>query len=524
MLGGFALRYWMSVIDYPLNIGGRPFGELAGVRRARVRDDDSLRVDHGGGRDDRAERAAACRITRCSTRRNFATPRRDRFFLCIETADPKFDAAGDARVSRGAAPGGSIRRCGNSQFAVLVAAGRADARRACRGLPSGHARRAARRSVRGNRRFADGRGMRPLAGRHRRARAPQRRRADVHRQGERAVRRRVPVPGDARACSSAGTSGSTSTARPATAGRPMGNGMIVQRGLRPPPSFHDDKMRNQPVGYYFDVMTNGFGAMQDYRAQVDAEGSLGDRVLHPRAAVQPARHAWPTCRRTSAASSTPGPPTSAPAKPAHRTHRRGTEAMTDIRLTPCRPARLGLQRLALVVGVVGLGLCAVGFTAEPRAVLPRLAARVPVLVGRRRSARWRWMMVHHLSGGAVGRGHPAGVRGVEPRRCRSWRCCSCRSPSARSDLYLWARPEAGRHRRDPAAPGAVPERLVLLRARGASTSLIWIGAGLTLIAGWSRKQDAAPGDDALALRMQRLSGGGPRCSTGSRSSSRRSTG
>lgn len=49
----------------------------------------------------------------------------------------------------------------------------------------------------------------------------------------------------------------------------MGNGMIVQRGLRPPPSFHDDKIRNQPAGYYFDVITNGFGAMQDYRSQVD---------------------------------------------------------------------------------------------------------------------------------------------------------------------------------------------------------------------------------------------------------------
>ena len=51
----------------------------------------------------------------------------------------------------------------------------------------------------------------------------------------------------------------------------MGNGMIVQRGLRPPPSFHDEKMRNQPAGYYFDVITNGFGAMQDYRAQVDVK-------------------------------------------------------------------------------------------------------------------------------------------------------------------------------------------------------------------------------------------------------------
>ena len=49
----------------------------------------------------------------------------------------------------------------------------------------------------------------------------------------------------------------------------MGNGMVVQRGYRPPVSFHSDQVRNQPVGYYFDVMTNGFGAMPDYRAQVE---------------------------------------------------------------------------------------------------------------------------------------------------------------------------------------------------------------------------------------------------------------
>jgi mono/diheme cytochrome c family protein len=51
----------------------------------------------------------------------------------------------------------------------------------------------------------------------------------------------------------------------------MGNGMVVQRGFRPPPSFHTDRIRQQPVGYWFDVMTNGFGAMPDYRAQVAPE-------------------------------------------------------------------------------------------------------------------------------------------------------------------------------------------------------------------------------------------------------------
>jgi mono/diheme cytochrome c family protein len=49
-----------------------------------------------------------------------------------------------------------------------------------------------------------------------------------------------------------------------------GNGMVVQRGFRAPPPFDDERLRTSPVGYYFDVMTNGFGAMSDYAAQVPA--------------------------------------------------------------------------------------------------------------------------------------------------------------------------------------------------------------------------------------------------------------
>jgi mono/diheme cytochrome c family protein len=47
-----------------------------------------------------------------------------------------------------------------------------------------------------------------------------------------------------------------------------GNGMIVQRGFRRPPSYHEQRLRDAPAGYFFDVMTNGFGAMQDYATQV----------------------------------------------------------------------------------------------------------------------------------------------------------------------------------------------------------------------------------------------------------------
>ena len=48
----------------------------------------------------------------------------------------------------------------------------------------------------------------------------------------------------------------------------QGNGMVVQRGFRAPPSFHEERLRTAPVGYFFDVQTNGFGAMSDYAAQV----------------------------------------------------------------------------------------------------------------------------------------------------------------------------------------------------------------------------------------------------------------
>ena len=47
-----------------------------------------------------------------------------------------------------------------------------------------------------------------------------------------------------------------------------GNGMIVQRGYKRPPSYHIDRLRKAPIGYFFDVMTNGFGAMSDYAEQV----------------------------------------------------------------------------------------------------------------------------------------------------------------------------------------------------------------------------------------------------------------
>src|SRR5262245_29507593 len=47
-----------------------------------------------------------------------------------------------------------------------------------------------------------------------------------------------------------------------------GNGMIVQRGFKHPPTFHQQRLRNAPVGYFYDVISNGLGAMPDYSTQL----------------------------------------------------------------------------------------------------------------------------------------------------------------------------------------------------------------------------------------------------------------
>ncbi len=50
-----------------------------------------------------------------------------------------------------------------------------------------------------------------------------------------------------------------------------GDGMIVQRGFKRPTSYHVDRLRQMPIGYFFDVITNGYGAMLDYASQVPVE-------------------------------------------------------------------------------------------------------------------------------------------------------------------------------------------------------------------------------------------------------------
>ncbi len=70
-----------------------------------------------------------------------------------------------------------------------------------------------------------------------------------------------------------------------------GNGMIVQRGFPPPPSLHEQRLRDAPVGHFFDVMTNGYGVMYPYASRVSAEDRWA--IIAYIRALQLSQHAAP---------------------------------------------------------------------------------------------------------------------------------------------------------------------------------------------------------------------------------------
>jgi hypothetical protein len=92
-----------------------------------------------------------------------------------------------------------------------------------------------------------------------------------------------------------------------------GDGIIVQRGFRHPPSFHIDRLRNSPTGHFYDVVTHGFGAMQDYSAQVSPRDRWA--IIAYIRALQLSQHATAAdeAPRSSSASESPAAQMDAPA-------------------------------------------------------------------------------------------------------------------------------------------------------------------------------------------------------------------
>ena len=99
-----------------------------------------------------------------------------------------------------------------------------------------------------------------------------------------------------------------------------GQGMVVQRGLRQAASYHQDRLRQERVGYFYDVITNGFGAMQGYAEQI----AVRDRwlIVAYERTLQLSQHASvedvPADRRGSLEAGAAETPAAGTAKPAEK--------------------------------------------------------------------------------------------------------------------------------------------------------------------------------------------------------------
>ena len=193
-------------------------------------------------------------------------------------------------------------------------------------------------------------------------------------------------------------SASTSTARRATAAPARATAWSCAAATAVRRRSHHDRLRSAPVGHFFDVITNGFGAMPDYAAQIPADGSLGDRRLHPRAAVERSTRRSPTCRPPSGAGSSDA----AARRPPTSRSRSSRGLQRRLLLAGARRRRRVARRRCSSTSDAVLPVVPDGLHAVPRrdARLPR-ARHGPPAVGRR-----------------LGRRHPPADRRGDARRCR----------------------------------------------------------------------------------------------------------
>jgi cytochrome c5 len=85
-----------------------------------------------------------------------------------------------------------------------------------------------------------------------------------------------------------------------------GDGMIVRRGFRRAASFHDDRLRQAPVGHFFDAITNGWGAMPSYSAQIPVQDRWAI-IAYVRALQLSQQKAQPTSSPVPGSSPAPSP-------------------------------------------------------------------------------------------------------------------------------------------------------------------------------------------------------------------------
>jgi mono/diheme cytochrome c family protein len=94
-----------------------------------------------------------------------------------------------------------------------------------------------------------------------------------------------------------------------------GNGMIAHRGFtlrRPVGNYHTERLRNMPLGHFYDVITNGYGAMYSYAARIEPQDRWA--IVAYIRALQLSQHANPADADATKLSESENPPVAAPAE------------------------------------------------------------------------------------------------------------------------------------------------------------------------------------------------------------------
>ena len=202
----------------------------------------------------------------------------------------------------------------------------------------------------------------------------------------------------------------------------MGDGMIVRRGYRRPPSFHHDRLRARPRRATSSTSSPTASARCPTTPRRSPSTDRWAIVAYVRA-LQLSQHAH--ARRRAGRRTRRG---STPPRQRSTTSEQATDLMHDATYTP--PASLdSLRQRSLLVGVAGLAAAALGAFLNPGQFFHVVPAGVPVLARPRPSAasRSRCSTTCRAAAGAS----CCAASSRRPRaRCRGWRSSSCRSPSA----------------------------------------------------------------------------------------------